>query len=119
MGEHETGRMERKAYPSDVRDDEWTFDRMTEDAPHRAHPLPWEVLNGVRWIVWAGAHGLPPCYMVYQQSMRWLRADVCAAIVHDVRAVLRLAQGRTAEPTVAIFDGRMLQSTPESETRAG
>jgi hypothetical protein len=41
------------------------------------------------------------------------------AIVYDLRAVLRLAQGRTAEPAAAIFDSRTLQSTPESGTRAG
>jgi transposase len=41
------------------------------------------------------------------------------AIVHDLRAVLRLAQGRQAEPSAAIFDSRTVQSTPESGTRAG
>jgi len=33
--------------------------------------------------------------------------------------VLRLAQGRNAEPSAAIFDSRTLQSTPESGPRAG
>jgi hypothetical protein len=40
-------------------------------------------------------------------------------MVHDLRAVLRLAQGRKAAPSAAIFDSRTLQSTPESGTRAG
>jgi hypothetical protein len=35
---------------------------------------------------------------VYQQSKRWLKAEVFEAIVHDLRAVLRLAQGRTEAP---------------------
>src|SRR5262249_23925599 len=80
--------------------------------------------NGLRWIVRAGAvwrmmpHDLPPWYTVYQQSRRWLKAGVFEAIVHDMRAVLRLAQGRNAEPSAAIFDSRTLQSTPESGTRA-
>jgi transposase len=121
--------MERKAYPSDVSDVEWAFvapylTRMTEDAPQREHNLH-EVFNGLRWIVRAGAawrmmpHDLPPWYPVYQQSQRWLKADVFEAIVHDLRAVLRLAQGRTPEPSAAIFDSRTLQSTPESGTQAG
>ena len=38
--------------------------------------------------------------------------------MHDLRALLRLGQGRTPEPTVVILDGRTLQSTPESGARA-
>lgn len=121
--------MERKAYPSDVSDAEWALvapylTLMTEDAPQRAHSLR-EVFNGLRWIVRAGAawrlmpHDLPPWYTVYQQSQRWLKAGVFAALVHDLRTVLRLAEGRAAQPSAAIFDSRTLQSTPESGTRAG
>jgi transposase len=44
---------------------------------------------------------------------------VFEAMVHDLRAVLRIAQGRNPEPSAAIFDGRTLQSTPESGGRAG
>jgi hypothetical protein len=56
---------------------------------------------------------------VYQQSHRWLKAGVFAAMVHALREMLRLAQGRNAHPSAAIFYGRTLQSTPESGTRAG
>jgi len=48
-----------------------------------------------------------------------LRAGVFEALVHDLRAVLRIAAGREEEPTAAIFDSRTLQSTPESGARAG
>src|SRR5438552_15476916 len=124
-----TERTERKPYPSDVSDEEWALvapylTLMTEDAPQREHPLR-EVFNGLRWIVRTGAqwrwlpHELPPWYTVYQQTQRWLRAGVFETMVHDLRAVLRLAEGRTAEPSAAIFDSRTLQSTPESGTRAG
>jgi transposase len=92
--------------------------------PQREHSLR-EVFNGLRWIVRAGAawrlmpHDLPPWHTVYQQSQRWLKAKVFEAIVHDLREVLRVAQGRNALPSAAIFDSRTLQSTPESGTRAG
>jgi transposase len=56
---------------------------------------------------------------VYQQSQRWLKAGVFEAMVHDLREVLRVAQGRNPQPSAAIFDSRTLQSTPESGTRAG
>jgi transposase len=121
--------MARRAYPSDVSDEEWALvapyvTLMTPDAPQREHSLR-EVCNGLRWIVRAGAawrlmpHDLPPWHTVYQQSHRWLIAGVFATIVHDLRAVLRLAQGRKAEPSAAVCDSRTRPSTPESGTRAG
>jgi transposase len=97
---------------------------MTEDAPQRVHSLR-EVFNGLRWIVRAGApwrmmpNDLPPWFTVYQQTQRWINAGVFEAIVHDLRALLRLAKGRKEQPTAAIFDSRTLQSTPESGERAG
>jgi transposase len=120
--------MNRKAYPSDVSDDEWAFvapylTLMSEDAPQRDHPLR-EVFNGLRYIVRGGIpwrmmpNDLPPWHTVYQQTQRWLKAGVFEALVHDLRVVLRLAQGRTAQPSAAIFDSRTLQSSPESGERA-
>jgi transposase len=121
--------MERKAYPSDVTDDEWAFvapylTLMTEEAPQRDHSLR-EVFNGLRWIIRAGApwrmmpNDLPPWFTVYQQTQRWIKAGVFEAMVHDLRALLRLGKGRKEQPTAAIFDSRTLQSTPESGERAG
>ena len=121
--------MERKAYPTEVSDDAWAFvapylTLMAEDAPQRDHSLR-EVFHGLRWLVRAGAawwlmsYDLPPWHTVYQQSQRWLTTSVFATIVHDLRAVLRLAARRTAEPSGAIFDSRTLPSTPESGTQAG
>jgi len=121
--------MNREPYPSDVSDDEWAFvapylTLMREDAPQRAYSLR-EVFNGLRWMVRAGApwrmmpNDLPPWEVVYQQTQRWLKAGVFAVIVQDLRAILRLAQGREAQPSAAIFDSRTLQSTPESGERAG
>ena len=51
--------MDRKAYPSDVSDEEWALvdpylKLMTEDAPQREYPLR-EVFNGLRYIVETGA----------------------------------------------------------------
>jgi transposase len=64
-------------------------------------------------------HDLPPWYVVYQQSRRWVKAGVFESLVHDLRAILRIAEGRKESPTAAIFDSRTLQSTPESGARAG
>lgn len=97
---------------------------MREDAPQREHSLR-EVFNGLRWFVRTAApwrmmpHDLPPWHTVYQQAQRWFEAGVFEDMVHDLKALLRLAQGRSEQPTAAIFDGRTMQSTPESGERAG
>jgi transposase len=121
--------MDRKPYPSDVSDEEWALvapylTLMREDAPQREYALR-EVYNGLRWIVRTGApwrmmpHDLPPWEVVYQQMQRWLKAGVFEDLVHDLRELLRLLEGREADPSAAIFDSRTLQSSPESGSRAG
>lgn len=120
--------MSRARYPSDVSDEEWAFvapylTLMNEDAPQREHSLR-EVFNGLRWMVRTGApwrfmpSDLPPWEAVYQQAQRWIKAGVFEAMVHDLREVLRIAAGKGAKPSAAIFDSRTLQSTPESGARA-
>jgi transposase len=126
----------RKSYPSDVSDEEWAFvapylTLMREDAAQREHSLR-EVFNGVRYLVRVGEswrylpNDLPPWAAVYQQTQRWIRAGVFEAMVHDLRAVLRLADvdakdgaGRGPAPSAVVLDGTVLQSTPESGHRAG
>jgi transposase len=88
----------RKAYPSDVSDDEWAFvapylTLMTEDAPQRTHALR-EVFNGLRYVVRGGIswrmvpNDLPPWHTIYQQTQRWLKAGVFEALVHDLRTLV-------------------------------
>lgn len=97
---------------------------MPEDSGQRVHALR-EVFNGLRYLVRAGCpwrlvpHGLPPWEMICQQTQHWIKKGVFEAMTHDLRALLRLVEGRNARPTAAIFDGRTVQSTPESGERAG
>ncbi len=120
---------DRKAYPSDVCDEEWAFvapylTLLPEDAGQRDHSLR-EVFNGLRYVVKTGApwrwmpNDLPPWPCVYQQARRWLAWGCFEALVDDLRAVLRMADGRDPEPSAAILDSRTLRSTPESGERAG
>jgi transposase len=119
----------RKSYPSDVSDAEWEFlapylTLMRSDAPQREYPLR-DVFDAVRYVVKTGCqwdflpHDFPPHTAVYQQARRWVAAGVFEDIAHDLRMILRLVEGREAQPTGTILDGRTLQSTPESGGRAG
>ncbi len=91
-----------------------------------------EVFNALRWMVrtrtqWRFMpNHFPPWAAVHQQTQRWIAAGVFAAIVHDLRMVLRLADvtaqdgaGRGPHLSAVILDGTVLQSTPESGPRAG
>jgi transposase len=112
-----------------VTDEEWAFvapylTLMRPDAPQRRYDLR-EVFNAVRWLVRTGAqwrylpHEFPPWSAVYQQTQRWLDAEVFEDMVHDLRVLLRWAQGRADQPTATIIDSRTLHSTPESGVRGG
>ncbi len=119
----------RKAYGSDVTDEEWAFVLpylllSREDNRSRQHDLR-ELFNAVRYIVKTGnqwrfmPHDLPPWPAAYQQMQRWLRAGCFEKIVQDVQELLRFFGGRKSQPTAVAIDSRTLQSTPESGARAG
>lgn len=120
---------ERKPYPSDVSEEEWAFIApylvlMKEDAPQREYPLR-EMFNALRWMVRAGAswrmmpNNFPPWHAVYDQTQRWIKAGVFETIVHDLRVLLRLLDGRKGQPTAAVLDSRTVQGSVESGARAG
>src|SRR5207237_1057526 len=87
--------------------------RCTAARVQSARSLQWLAVCAQIW------GNLAPWEAVYQQTQRWIKAGVFEAIVDDLRMLLRLAAGRKAEPSAAIFDSRTLQSSPESGGRAG
>jgi transposase len=120
---------QRKAYPSDVSDDEWAFlapylALVREDSPQRVHDLR-EVFNALRYMVKTGGqwrfmpNDFPPWAAVYQQARRWVAAKVFEQVADDLRMILRMVAGKEPNPSAAILDGRTVQSTPESGSRAG
>ena len=86
-----------------------TWRSFEKTRPSCTHDLR-EVLNGLRWVVRTGSpwrympHDLPPWEAVYQQTRRWLSAGVFEAMVHDLRVLLRLSEGRASKPTAAILE---------------
>jgi transposase len=112
-----------------VSDDEWEF-----VAPYLSllAPEAWQrkddlraVVNAVRWLVRTGAPwrylpgDFPPWPAVSQQARRWLDAGCFAALVQDLRLLLRVLQARTPQPPATILDARVLPSRPERGARAG
>ena len=64
-------------------------------------------------------HDLPPWEAGYQQTQRWIKAGVFEEMVHDLRVLLRLSEGRPSDPSAAVLDARTLRSTPKSGHRGG
>jgi transposase len=87
------------SYPSDVSDEEWEFcvgylTLMKEDAPQREYSLR-AVFNALRYLVRSGCewrmlpHNFPPWHAVWQQTQRWVEAEVFEEMAHDLRALIR------------------------------
>lgn len=97
---------------------------MREDAPQREHSLR-DIFNALRWMARSGSrwrylpHEFPPWQAVYQRTQRWISVGCFEALVHNLRALLRLALGREADPSAVVIDSRTLQGTPESGHRGG
>ena len=116
--------MERKAYPSDVSDDEWALAApyltlMSEEAPQRRHRMR-EVFNGLRWLARSGAqwrmlpNDLPPWSAVYQQTQRWLKAGVFEAwLANDALKGPNGLLVQDGKLIVASFGQLPEQGTPE------
>jgi transposase len=89
------------------------------DATQRKHDQR-EVYNALRYLLRTGTqyrflpHDLPPWQIVEQQGKRWIDHHCFENMVHDLREILRLEQGRNAQPTASIIDSRFAMSTPES-----
>jgi transposase len=64
-------------------------------------------------------HDFPRWEAVSHQTQRWIAAGCFAAMVHDLRALLRWSAVRADQPTAVILDSATRQSTPESGHRAG
>ena len=118
--------MPPRTYPSDITDQEWALVApylilAPLETPQRKHALR-DVLNALRWIVKTGApwaylpHNFPPPEIVRQQTQRWIEHGCFENLVHDLRELLRLKDGRKAQPSAAIVDSRFVTGSPESGT---
>lgn len=107
---------------SNVSDEEWSMvvpslALMDESAPQR-HILFVNCSTAFATLCVAALHGgtlndLPPWSVVYQQSQHCLAAGVFAAFAKDLRAVLQVAAGRSAEPIAATIDTLILRFFPK------
>ena len=120
--------MTREAYSTDLTDDEWRRVAPLIPAakpggrPRRVDVR--EILNAIRYLLRAGCawrlmpHDLPPWETAYAYFRRWQADGTWAAIVAAVRRDLRVAQGRTPEPSAAILDSQTVKTTEKGDPAA-
>jgi transposase len=116
--------VDRRGYPSDLTDYEWSLIEPLLPAPRwggpvggrpEAHPRR-EIVNAIRYLVRSGCAwralpaDFPPWPTVYHHFHRW-QADGTTARIHQaLRAWVRQAAGRDAEPTAAVLDSQSVRA---------
>ena len=113
--------MPRRAYPTDLTDDEWrVLEPLIPAAKPGGRPRgvdPREILNGIRSLLRSGGawrllpHEFPPWPTVYAYFRRWQTDGTWERMAHTLRRELRMALGRTPEPSAAILDSQTVKTT--------
>jgi putative transposase len=111
----------RKAYPTDLTDEQWKILEPLVPAPLPA-PLPAkharrEIINAIFYINRSGCqwrmlpHDFPPWQLIYSYFRRWKKDGTLRRIHDALRRQVRQRAGRTPEPTAAIIDSQSAKTT--------
>jgi putative transposase len=113
--------MGRKAYPSDLTDEQWGV--LEAEIPQ---PLPGgrpatherrEIVNGILYVLRTGCgweylpHDLPPWQTVYDYFQQWQRAGIWEQINAKLTQRSRQQSGRADSPSLVIVDSQSVQTT--------
>lgn len=113
--------MQRKAYDTDVSDEEWKLLQPTlPRAKHGGRPREVdlrEIINGLFYLTKTGCqwrnmpHDLPPWQTVYTYFKNW-KKDGTWKQVHDFfRRKLRRSEGRPGQASAGIIDSQSVKTT--------
>jgi putative transposase len=110
----------RKAYPSDLTDEEWALIEPLVPAPKSggrpATITRREIVNALFYlsrngVVWrALPHDLPNWSTVYQYYSRWYKAGIWQTILETLTGLERIDQGRLPQPTAAVIDSQSVKT---------
>lgn len=111
----------RKAYPSDLRDEEWQRLEALVPAPkkggRRAKVSRREILNAIFYVNRTGCqwralpHDLPNWSTVYHYYWQWYKQGVWQEILEVLTVLERVEQGRKPQPSAAVLDSQSVKTT--------
>lgn len=120
--------MERKAYPSDLKDKEWEVLKSYIPEPlgggRPSEHSRREIVNGILYVLRTGCgweylpHDLPPWKTVYDYFRQWQQAGVWEKANAALTSRSRVAQKRDATPSLAIIDSQSVQTTEKGGSKA-
>lgn len=111
----------RKAYPTDLTDEQWEILEPLVPAP-KPGPQPAkhsrrEIVNAILYVLRSGCqwrmlpHDLPPWQLVYYYFAAWKKDGTWQRINDTLRRRVRERAGRKPEPTAAIIDSQSVKTT--------
>lgn len=122
---------ERRAYPSDLTDEQWAVLEPLLTRPRRADgrgrpPVVAlrEVVNAVVYVLHEGCrwralpHDFPAWQTVYWYFARWTEDGTLVRIQDALRQRVREAAGRDPHPSAVVIDSQSVQATEKGGTWA-
>jgi putative transposase len=116
--------IQRQAYQSDLKDQEWQWLEPCMPEPStkgtRGRPQEWplrEIINGIFYVLRTGCqwrmmpHDLPPWPSVYYHYRKWRLSGLWEEINTMLREKVRQREGREATPSAAIVDAQSVKTT--------
>jgi len=120
--------MNRKAYPTDLKDAEWEILRpLLPDAKPGGRPRSVdlrEILNAIFYRERSGCawemlpHDLPPAKTVYDYFNKWSQDGTWERINARLVRRVRQSEGRDPEPSAAIIDSQSVKTTERGANAA-
>jgi transposase len=117
-----------QAYPSDLTDSEWTvLEPLIPSAKPGGRPEEWskrEIVNAILYVLRSGCpwrmlpHDFPPYTTVYDYFRAWRDLGLWETINVALSKRLRVAAGRTEDPTAAIVDSQSAKTTEKGGREA-
>ncbi len=113
---------ERRAYPSDVTDAEWSIlEPLIPTAKPGGRPQEIarrEIVNAILYVLRSGCpwrllpHEFPRWFTVYAYFRRWKRDGTWQRVHQALRRELRVALRREPDPSAAILDSQSIKTSP-------
>jgi putative transposase len=110
----------RKAYPSDLTDEEWErIEALVPTPKSGGRPAKIsrrEIVNALFYlsrngVVWrAMPHDLPNWSTVYQYYSRWYKEGIWQTLLENLTMLERVEQGRLPQPSAAVIDSQSVKT---------